>query len=135
MGVDGARGGLVELGERERSAQFEAARALPPRDRDGGQKRFFRGRAVGAVATQQDFAARPMQFGFECAMAHAIGSRQRFVEDGYGAACIARLGLGFRQGNLYETIKNQDEWVSPSLPLRDVVRLSGGHHSTPGRWT
>ncbi len=25
--------------------------------------------------------------------------------------------------------------VSPSLPLRDVVRLSGGHHSTPGRWT
>ena len=27
------------------------------------------------------------------------------------------------------------KWVSPSLPLRDVVRLSGGHHSTPGRWT
>src|SRR5271166_4083104 len=26
-------------------------------------------------------------------------------------------------------------WVSPSLPLRDVVRLPGGHHSTPGRWT
>src|SRR5271165_511089 len=23
-------------------------------------------------------------------------------------------------------------WVSPSLPLRDVVRLSGGHHSTAG---
>jgi aspartate/methionine/tyrosine aminotransferase len=28
-----------------------------------------------------------------------------------------------------------NKWVSPSLPLRDVVRLSGGHHSTPGRWT
>ena len=26
-------------------------------------------------------------------------------------------------------------WVSPSLPLRDVVRVSGGHRSTPGRWT
>src|SRR5271166_2689301 len=24
--------------------------------------------------------------------------------------------------------------VSPSLPLRDLVRLSGGHHSTPPRW-
>ena len=45
---------------------------------------------------------------FECAMAQAIGGRQRFVEDGYGAIWIAGLGLGFRQGNLYETVKNQD---------------------------
>ena len=27
------------------------------------------------------------------------------------------------------------KWVSPSLPLGDLVRLSGGHHSTPPRWT
>src|SRR5271166_2951424 len=26
---------------------------------------------------------------------------------------------------------NASYWVSPSLPLRDVVRLPGGHHSTP----
>ena len=31
--------------------------------------------------------------------------------------------------------RNSVNWVSPSLPLRDVVRLSGGHHSTAGRWT
>src|SRR5208337_5675480 len=26
---------------------------------------------------------------------------------------------------------NASYWVFPSLPLRDVVRLPGGHHSTP----
>ena len=34
-----------------------------------------------------------------------------------------------------QAFKFDPKWVSPSLPLRDVVRLSGGHHSTPGRWT
>ena len=85
MGVDRATGRLVELGERERGAQFEAARALLLRDRDGGQERFFRGRGVGGVALEQDFAARPMQFRFERAIAQAVarspalrrGSRRR----------------------------------------------------------
>ena len=36
-------------------------------------------------------------------------------------------------GALIDSFKTN--WVSPSLPLRDVVRLPGGHHSTPGRWT
>ena len=69
VGVGGAAGRLVELGERERRAQFEAARALLLRDGDGGQEGFFRGRGVGGVALQQDFAARPMQFRFERAIA------------------------------------------------------------------
>ena len=38
---------------------------------------------------EQDFSARPVQFGFECAMARAIRSRQRLVEDGDRAAGIA----------------------------------------------
>lgn len=49
-----------------------------------------------------------MQFGFECAMAQAIGCRQRFVEDGSRAAWISGLGLRSCQGNFYETVKNQD---------------------------
>ena len=104
----GAGGRLVEFGERQCGAQFEAARPLLLRDGDGGQESLFRRRGIGGVALQQDIAARAMQFGFECAVAQAIGRRQRFVEDGYGADWIARLGLGFRQGNLHETVKNHD---------------------------
>ena len=39
VGLDGAMGGLVEFGERERGAQFEAAGLLGLRDRDGGEDR------------------------------------------------------------------------------------------------
>ena len=51
VGVGGAGGRLVELGERKRRAQFEAARSLLLRDGDGGlealplQARGWRDRA------------------------------------------------------------------------------------------
>ena len=70
------------------------------RDGDGGQEGVFRGRGVGGVALEQDFAARPMQFRFERAMASAVGRRQRFVEDRNGAVGIARPGFGLGQRDL-----------------------------------
>jgi hypothetical protein len=73
---------------------------LPLRNGDGGQEGVLRRRGIGAVALQQELAARPMQFGFECAIAQAIGSRQRFVEDGCGAAWIARSGFRLCQRDL-----------------------------------
>ena len=48
---DGAASRLIEFGQRQRRAQLEAARALPPRDGDGGlekplpRARGWRGRA------------------------------------------------------------------------------------------
>ena len=87
MGFGGAAGRLIELGERERGAQFKAARGLPLRDRDGGQESFFRGRRV-AGRTSAAFASRPMQFRFKCAITGAVARRQRFVEDRDGAAGI-----------------------------------------------
>ena len=65
MGVGGAAGRLIELGERQRRAQFEAARALLLRDGDGGQEGFLGGRGVGGIALQQDVAADAMQVGVE----------------------------------------------------------------------
>ena len=100
MGLGGAAGRLIELGERQRRAQFEAARALLLRDRDGGQESLFRRRGVGGVALEQDFAARPMQFRFERAIAGAVARRQRFVEDRDGAVGIARPGFGLGQRDL-----------------------------------
>jgi hypothetical protein len=43
VGVHGAGGRLIHLGERERRLQAEAARALLLRDSDGGLERFFGG--------------------------------------------------------------------------------------------
>ena len=80
VGVRGATDRLVELRQRQRRAQLEAARALLFRDGDGGQKSFFRRRGIGGIALQQEFAARPMQFRFERAIAGAVRRRQRFVE-------------------------------------------------------
>ena len=108
MSVDRTTGRLVHLGERERGAQFEAVRALLLRDRDGGQESFFRGRGIGGVALEQDFAARPMQLRFECAVAEAIGSRQRFVEEGDSAVGIAGLRLGLGQRNLEQPIEKEN---------------------------
>ena len=98
VGIDEAAGRLIELCERQRRAQFEAARGLLLCDGDGGLEGFLGGRGVGGVAPQQHFAAHPMQFRFECAKAQAVARRQRFVEDRDGAVGIARprLGLGQR---------------------------------------
>ena len=85
-----AVGRLVELREREGGAQFEAARSLSFRDGDGGAVMACRrARDRRTCAHEQDFAAGPMQFCFECAVAQAIRRRQRFVEGGYGMYRIA----------------------------------------------
>ena len=84
--VGGAAGRLIELGEGERGAEFEAARTLLLCDGKGGLECFLREGGIGGVALEQDFAARAMQIGFERAIVRALGSRQRFIEDSDGAA-------------------------------------------------
>ena len=100
MGVGEAAGRLVELGERQSGAQFEAARALLLRDRDGGQEGFFRGRGVGGIALEQDFAARAMQFRFECAIADALAVASASSRIELGAVGIARPGFSLGQRDL-----------------------------------
>ena len=93
MGVGGAVGRLVELGERDRRAEFEAAGGLLFCDGDGGLERFLRRRRVGWVTLQQHFAAGAVQFRFERAMTGPFACGQRFVEDGDGAGEVARSRL------------------------------------------
>ena len=57
-------------------------------------------RGVGGVFLQQDFAARPMQVGFECAMTQPIGSGQPFVEDRESVVEIARCSFSLSQRDL-----------------------------------
>ena len=108
MGVGGATGRLIEVGQRQRRAQFEATRPLPLSDGDGGLERCLRGRQVGGITFEQHFAADAMQFGVECAMASPFGCRQRFVEDRDGAVDVACTGFGFGERNLQQSIQQQD---------------------------
>ena len=100
VGVSVAAGRIIEFGQRQRRAQFEAARALLLGDGDGGQEGVFRGRGVGGVALQQGFASRPMQFSFKCAATGAVARRQRFVENGDSAAGISAPGFRLSQRHL-----------------------------------
>ena len=68
MGLDWTTARFIEPGERQRRAQFEAARPLLLRDRDCGQKRPFCGRGVGGVLLEQGLASRSMQFSFNKSM-------------------------------------------------------------------
>ena len=95
-GAGGAAGRRIKLGQRQRCAQFEAARALLLRDRDSGQECVFRRRRVGGIALEEDFSTRPIQFCFERATGRALIRQQRFVKESGGPVEIAspcfRLG-------------------------------------------
>ena len=99
---------MVEFGERQRRAQFEAARGLPLRDRDGGLERFLGGRRVSWVALQQHFAADAVQLRFERTMSGPLAGGQRFIEDGDGTVDVAGTGFGLGKGNLDEPVEEQD---------------------------
>jgi hypothetical protein len=103
--VHRAAGRLVELGERQRRAQFEAARPLVFRDGDGAPEGFLSGRGIGGLALQQHFAADAVQFRFERAMAGPFGRRQRFVEDREGAVDISCTVFGLGQSNLQQPVE------------------------------
>jgi hypothetical protein len=65
MRLDRTAGGAIELRQRQRRAQFEGASALLLRDSDSGPQGFFAGSRVRGITLQQNFAARPVQFGVE----------------------------------------------------------------------
>src|SRR5277367_6810087 len=72
MRLDRTGGRLIELRERERRAQFEAARPLLSRDGDGELERFLGRGEVRVIALEQRFAADAMQFRFERPVARAF---------------------------------------------------------------
>jgi hypothetical protein len=71
----------------------------------------LRRRGIGGVLFEHDFASRALQFGFERAMAQAISHRQRFVEDGRGAAWIASLGYPARSERVTGQSGNRSSWL------------------------
>ena len=103
----GRPGRLVELGERKRRAQFDAARALPPGDGDGGLEGFLGG-GISGIAPEQKFAARPVELAFVRAVAHAVASRQRFLENFERPLQIAGAHLGLGKRDLDEAVVDHD---------------------------
>ena len=115
MGVGGAAGRLVELGERERRAQSEAARSLTLSDGDGGLECFLGGRRVRLVPLQQRFAADAVQFRFESAVSGTLARRQRFVDYGHRAVDVAGAGFGFGQRNFQHAVEEQDVLLAQQI--------------------
>ena len=113
--IGATAGRLIELGERERSAQAEAARPLTLSDGNGGPVGFFGGRRIRRIALQQRFAANAMQFCIEGALASPIRRRQRVVEDGNSAVDIVGASFGFCEGNLDESVEHQGILVAQKL--------------------
>ena len=105
MGVDRAAGGLIELGERQRGAQLEAAGLLLLRDGDGGEEGGFGGGGVGGVLFEEDFAANAMESGVEPMLSGLARQRQRFVDPGQGGFRAFPLGFDFREQPLIERQK------------------------------
>ena len=100
----GAGRRLIELRQRERGAQAEAACPLLARDGDGGLEGFLSRRGIGGIAPEQQFATNAVKLGFEGSMTSPFGRRQRVVEDGDSAVDI--VGASFRFG--------EGIWISPS---------------------
>ena len=115
MSVHGTAPRLVELGERQRGAQFEAARPLLLCDADGGPQGFFGWRRVGGIAQQQHFSADAMELRFEGAILGSLACRHRFLNDGDRAVNIAGAGFGFGERNLVEPVEGQSVLIALKL--------------------
>ena len=103
VGVDRAAGGLVELGQRQRGAQLEAAGLLLLRDGDGGEEGGFGGAGFGGVLFEEDFAANAMRVGVEPMLSGLARQRQRFVDPGQGGFRAFPLRLRFPRAALDRT--------------------------------
>ena len=81
MRFGGAAGRVIELGERKRRAQFEAASLLRLRDGDGGEEGLFGGGWVFGVLFEQDFAACAADFGVVPTVSRTLGYGDSFIDD------------------------------------------------------
>ena len=106
VGLAGAARRLVELGERQRGAQLEAAAFLLLRDGDGGEEGGFGGSGVGGVLLQEDFAANAVEGGVEPMLSGFGRQRQRFVDRGEGRLRALPLGFEFRERPLKQRQKH-----------------------------
>ena len=131
VGVGRACGRLIELRERKRCAQFEAARLLHSSDFDGAFEGFLGGSGVRGVALDQQLAVRPVQLGLEGAISHAIVCRQRFIKNCDGPARIARASLGLGQRNLEQSIKHQNVLFARKIGTATHVLEFGDERAAP----
>ena len=91
MRLGGALRRAVEFRERERGAQFEAARFLPSGDADGGEEGLLCGRGAGGGLFEQDLAANAMEFGIVPTLSEALGFNDRSSDRDHGRVGISRL--------------------------------------------
>jgi hypothetical protein len=73
-----------------------------------------------------------MQFGFKCAIAHVIRSRQPFVQDRESAVEIARRSFSLSQRNLYEAVEQHYVLRAQAGGLTHVIEASADRAARRG---
>ena len=101
---------MIELRQRQRRAQLEAARFLLLRDGDGGEEGGFGGGGVGGVLFEEDFAANAVEFGVEPMLSGLARERQRFVYHRQGGLRPFPLGFSFCEPPFIERQKKLGAW-------------------------
>ncbi len=107
-----AIGRAIELRQRQRGAQFEAARLLRLRDRDRGLQRLLGRRSIGRVALQQDLGADAVHLRFVPALLGALQLGERVVQAPEPGISLAGTRFGFGQGR-FETGQEPDPYLAP----------------------
>ena len=108
MSIGGTAGRLVELGERKRGAQFEAAGLLMSRDGDRGEERLFGETGVCGILLEKDFAAHAVEFRVEPALSAAFEILERMIEGGERGRRLAISRFRFRQSRPDQRQKRPD---------------------------
>ena len=94
-----AIGRAIKLRQRQRGAQFEAARFLRLRDRDRGLQRLLGRRGIGRAALQQDLAADAVHFRFVPALLGGLQLGERIIQAPEPGISLAGTRFGFGQGD------------------------------------
>ena len=88
----------IKLRQRQRGAQFEAARLLRLRDRDRGLQRLLGRRGIGRVAFQQDLGADAVYFPFVPAVLSGRQTGERIVQAPEPSIGLVDTRFGVGQG-------------------------------------
>ena len=105
MGFGGAAGRLVELGERKRRAQFEAARALLFRDGDSGRKASSAGAGLAGSRFSRISPRSAMQFRLEGAIADSLDRQPALRRGSPTRGRVARPASASASSDLQEPVE------------------------------
>ena len=120
VGIGVAIGCAIQLRQRQRGAQFEAARLLRLRDGDRGLQSLLGRGGIGRIALQQDLGADAVYLRFVPALLGALQLGERIVQAPEPGIRLAGIRFGF-SGVRRWSRKKITRWVSSACRISAIV--------------